>query len=56
MNSKITYGLQNVPKVISFDKNTLFFVQTICDLKSKIVSYHKWVIWYMIKLIKYFEP
>jgi hypothetical protein len=25
-------------------------------LKSKIVSYYKWVIWYRIELILYFEP
>ena len=60
MSFEIGYGFQNVPKVIAFDLNSsvfLFkqsFTKTVL-LKSKIVSHYKWVIWYKIDLILYFE-
>ena len=46
MNFRICYGFQYVSKAIAFGLNTLVFVQTISyDLKTKNVSYYKWVIW-----------
>ena len=50
MNFEIGHGFQNGPKAIALDRNTLVFVHTIFyDLKSKIASYYKWVIWYRIE-------
>ena len=59
MNFKTGNCFQNVSKVIEEGLNTLFFVHKISyGLKSKIISYYKWVIWYRnrIELILYFEP
>ena len=62
INLKTGYCFQNVSKVITFDLNTLVFVETISyGLKSMIVSYllngsYNWFIWYRIELILYFEP
>ena len=61
MSFEIGYGFQNVPKVysiwselVSFFLCKQSFTKTVL-LKSKIVSHYKWVIWYKIELILYFE-